>query len=280
MSEEVDLSGAIDLHVHTAPDAAPRSLDDHGLRDALAARGFAGAVLKGHREPTGGRAIAASGGGVTLYGAVVLNYNVGGLNPAAVEAFRAVGGDTARMVWLPTLDAANDLEHQGRPGEGLRVMRAGVLAPGLGAVLEVVAAHDLVLASGHVSPAETCAVFRVARAAGCRRLLATHVAASLTDFDDAQMAEVVALGGHLEFTALSVLKHPDGTAERRHAVERIARAVQAHGADRVVLSSDAGKSGLPSAPDCLLTLTGLLTGWLTATTVEHLAARTPRDILL
>src|ERR1700704_3874024 len=50
------LAGAIDIHVHSLPDSAERSVD--GLEAAVMARahGMRGLVLKNHYDPTGGLA--------------------------------------------------------------------------------------------------------------------------------------------------------------------------------------------------------------------------------
>jgi Family of unknown function (DUF6282) len=91
-----------DAHVHSAPCVVPRLADDAETVRAYEAAGFSGCVLKGHREPTAGRARTASADSeVAVHGGIVLNSAVGGLNPAAVEAALALGA----RVWMPTLDA-------------------------------------------------------------------------------------------------------------------------------------------------------------------------------
>ncbi len=51
------------------------------------------------------------GPGIRAYGALTLNHSVGGLNPVAVEI---AGRSGAKIVWMPTVDAAN--ETAGRAG--------------------------------------------------------------------------------------------------------------------------------------------------------------------
>src|SRR5438094_674346 len=80
--------------------------------DALLARrcwdaGLAGFVLKSHYVPTAERAAVvneALGGEVQVLGALALNASVGGMNPLAVEIAAREG---ARILWMPTVDAAN-----------------------------------------------------------------------------------------------------------------------------------------------------------------------------
>ncbi len=58
----------------------------------FAEAGFSGCVLKGHCEPTAGRAAAAgAGSGIVVLGGIVLNHAVGGINPAAVTAAGSPG---------------------------------------------------------------------------------------------------------------------------------------------------------------------------------------------
>ena len=74
--------------------------------------GLAGFALKSHYVPTAERAAVLNEalnqgmepGGVRVLGALTLNASVGGLNPVAVEIAAREG---ARILWMPTLDAAN-----------------------------------------------------------------------------------------------------------------------------------------------------------------------------
>ena len=52
----VDLDGAYDLHVHSAPDLFPRIADHRQIVAHATARGFAGLVMKNHFEGTASRA--------------------------------------------------------------------------------------------------------------------------------------------------------------------------------------------------------------------------------
>ena len=180
--------GAYDLHVHVEPDLAQRRIDDLGLARRFAELGLAGFVLKSHYAPTAERAavVRAAVPGVRALGAIALNAGVGGLNPQAVE-IAARGG--ARIVWLPTVDAENEASEDGPKPAKQPVWRAiqdefaqaGVASPpvqltesGLAKVLDVVARHDLVLATGHLGRAEIHTAVAAALAAGVTRVLVTH----------------------------------------------------------------------------------------------------------
>src|SRR3979490_1072740 len=106
------LQGAYDLQVHVAPDVIERRIDDLDLAKEFLARGLKGFVLKSHYFPTAERAqvVARAVPGIQAFGAIVLNHSIGGLNPVAVEL---AGRSKCSIVWMPTVDAAN--ETAGRP---------------------------------------------------------------------------------------------------------------------------------------------------------------------
>ncbi|UQU64797.1 DUF6282 family protein [Couchioplanes caeruleus] len=190
------VAGAYDTHVHVAPDVMRRRIDDVALARRFADVGLAGFVLKSHYVPTAERAevVRAAVPGVDVLGAVTLNASVGGLNPVTVEI---AGRQGARIVWLPTVDCRNqrDSRAQAPPGatppmwaqlqdelaeQGIMASAIDVLDPGgdvvpeLRQVLTLIARHDMVLATGHLSGPEIVAVVEAAAEAGVRRIVVTH----------------------------------------------------------------------------------------------------------
>jgi hypothetical protein len=105
--------GAYDMHVHIAPDVVERRIDDVGLARRCRELGLAGFQLKSHYTSTAERARVVNrvSGGVQAIGSIALNAAVGGLNPLAVEIAAREG---ARIVWLPTVDAANEASARDR----------------------------------------------------------------------------------------------------------------------------------------------------------------------
>ena len=95
-----------------------------------------------------------------------------------------------------------------RGGIGILDSR-GELLPEAHAVLEVVAGSGLALASGHLSPSETLALFGAAADRGCERLIATHPTGVATDDE---LREMTRLGAFVEYTWLSCL--PSGGGDR------------------------------------------------------------------
>ncbi|MGH3004516.1 MAG: DUF6282 family protein [Gaiellaceae bacterium] len=237
-----------DLHVHSAPCVLPRRADDRDTVAAYERAGFSGCVLKGHYEPTAGRATAAgSGRRPDVYGAIVLNAPAGGLNPAAVAASLELG---ARVVWMPTLDARAHrtrglpLPAAASAGAGLAIPPAEPAAEPLARqIVELVAEADAVLATGHLGVDEVGWLVRCALGAGVRRVLLTHPAFTVPDMSTAEIEELCGLGAVAEITAFQVLRGADPV--------RLAELAGRLGAERCVLSSDAGQPDSPEAPEAL-----------------------------
>jgi len=195
----------VDLHVHAAPSLLPRHGTDLETVASERALGFSTVVLKAHEGSTVERAVAAGDG---VHGGIVLNSAVGGANPDAVEVTARMGG---RVVWMPTVSssthktgAANpELSvHKGFELGLVEVFDGDQLRSGWFEVLDVVAAHDLVLASGHLSAHETARLFQLAWSRGVRRLLVNHPKMSFLGWNDDAAAELRDLGAHLELGIL------------------------------------------------------------------------------
>ena len=250
--------GAYDLHVHVGPDLAERRIDDLGLARRFAELGLAGFVLKSHYAPTAERAavVRAAVPGVRALGAVTLNAGVGGLNAQAVEIAAREG---ARIVWLPTVDSENEASEEGPKPARQPVWRAiqdefaaaGVSSGpvkltvgGLAKVLDVVARHGLVLATGHLGRAEIRAAVDAALAAGVSRVVVTHPDYPTQGVPVEEQRELAAQGAVLErcFAPIHTGKVSwDATFA----------AIRATGPENNVLSTDLGQLGNPPVEDGL-----------------------------
>ena len=189
------LQGAYDTHIHVAPDTVERIVDDVTLARRFVELGMSGFVVKSHYTSTAERAavVRAAVPGIDARGAIALNRAVGGLNPLAVEIAAREG---ARTVWLPTVDAVNESQEREAPAgakvpvwvslqlelreQGLEidpvpvVSDTGEVLPELHAVLQRVAHHGLLLATGHLGRDEIVAVVDAALAHGVTQIVVTH----------------------------------------------------------------------------------------------------------
>ena len=249
------IRGGYDLHVHVEPDLAKRRIDDLGLARRFAELGLAGFVLKSHYAPTAERAavVRAAVPGADALGAIALNAGVGGLNAQAVEIAAREG---ARIVWLPTVDAENEAGPHSGKQPVWRVIQgefaaAGVASPpvavtkdGLTQVLDVVARHGLVLATGHLGRAEIHTAVDAALAAGVSNVVVTHPDYPTQGVPLDEQRELAARGAVLErcFAPIHTGKVSwDATFE----------AIRATGPEHNVLSTDLGQMANPPVEDGL-----------------------------
>jgi len=232
------LAGAIDIHVHSDPDNVPRSVD--GLEAATLARAkrMRGIVLKNHYDPTAGLAFLArkAAPGLEVFGGIDLNRPVGGMNAAAVEHMTQVAGGWGRVVWMSTFDAENQVRFSKQQRPFVSVSRNGQLLPETKAVVAMIARHQLVLATGHVSPQEGLLLVREARQQGAQHVVVTHAMNEPVLMTIAQMQEAAREGALIEFVGGS-LATPDASAR----MDRFADAIRKIGVQSCVLSSDLGQ---------------------------------------
>jgi hypothetical protein len=209
-----------DLHVHAAPSLLPRHGDDRATVAAERAVGFSTVVLKSHEGSTVERAAVAGDG---AFGGIVLNSPVGGANPDAVEVAARLGG---RVVWMPTVSSRTHKAGAASPelsvhrGFELRLVEVvtgdAVLRPEWFDVLDAVASHDLLLASGHLSAAETVVLFGQARRRGVRRLLVNHPMMAFLHWNEESARALRDLGAYLEVGIL-----PDMLGDADHSSLRL-----------------------------------------------------------
>ena len=248
----LDIDGAYDLHVHSSPDLFPRIADDIQMVTDAAAKGFAGVVMKNHFEGTASRAqlAARAVSGVQVYGGLVLNRYVGGINPRAVEAALRMG---ARIIWMPTLDSAchraafgfgggfaaqsSGLETQ---GEGISIIRDGRLVPEAREVLALVKEHRAALATGHVSFEEIRALVDEAAAQDFSKLILTHPYDRAPGLTLAQVEALARPHVRVEFVFCSITPN-----WRFTDAATIAHCIKTLGARRFVISSDGGQAHNP-----------------------------------
>jgi hypothetical protein len=106
----------------------------------------------------------------TMFGSVTLNYDIGGLNPAAVESGLKMG---AKVVWLPTTHAANQLKKNGKTG-GIQCLDNGKIVEPLKEIFRMIKEYDAVLGTGHISPKEIFPVVDQAKSMGLNKIVITH----------------------------------------------------------------------------------------------------------
>lgn len=244
VAQESTLADMIDLHVHAAPDGrGPRSINGFEAARMARSHGMRALLLKNHYAETASQAylVSVEVPSIGVFGGIVLNRTVGGINPVAVENMASITGELGRVVWLPTFDS----EHNAPDSENVPITRDGELLPEVRRLFEVIGERDLALATGHSSPEENLLVIREARAAGIDRIIVTHPSSALVGMSLSQQTEAARLGALLEYTLMSVM--------RDAPIDDFVAQIRAVGPENVVLTTDLGQVGNPVPIDGLRT---------------------------
>ena len=288
------IEGGYDLQVHVAPDVIARRIDDLDLAKEFLGRGLKGFVLKSHYFPTAERAAVVSKAvpGIRAMGAITLNHSVGGLNPVALEL---AGRSGCKIVWMPTVDAAN--ETAGRPDGTkknlpfwakiqLELAATGISPPPITVLdesgklsaqartcLELIHKHNMILATGHLGKREILALVRTAKEIGLQRVLVTHAefpSQSLTAQEQVELADLGAMIEHC-FTTMHTGKAP---------WEEVIDSIRKVGAERCVLSTDLGQTINPPVSDGFAMFAQtLLDAGLTGAEIHRMVAGNPATLI-
>ncbi len=246
------IENAIDFHIHSSPDVIPRRLDDFEVAKLAAKAKMKAVVLKNHFASTAARAVLVNKivPQIEVFGGVVLNHSVGGMNPDAVEAMHHIGGKYGKVVWLPTVDADCHLRVFHKPGIGIKVAENGKILPETEAVLQTVAKNNLVLETGHICAEEVMAVIRQANLMNIQNILITHAMADVPGLSLKNMQTAAQMGAFLELAFVNDLMG-ENAADEGHknwhhvSIERMAAAIKLIGAEHFVLSTDLGRKPDP-----------------------------------
>jgi len=288
------LQGAYDLQVHVAPDVIERRIDDLDLAKEFLAHGLKGFVLKSHYFPTAERAkvVTKAVPGIQAFGAIALNHSLGGLNPVAVEL---AGRSGTKIVWMPTVDAAN--ETAGRPDGTkaklpfwakiqLELAATGINPPPMTVidadgkcsaaartVLELIKKYDMILATGHLGRKEIFALVKTAKEIGLRKVVVTHAefpSQSLTAQEQFELAELGAVIEHC-FTTMHTGKS---------SWEGMFEATRKTGVKRTMLSTDLGQTINPPVAEGFARFAQkMLDAGFSGSDIRHMAATIPASLV-
>jgi hypothetical protein len=239
------LEDSIDLHIHAGPDLFPRDFEEEDVASQAEEIGMRAVLMKSHFTTNADRIqTLRKNFEVGLYGSVVLNKSVGGINPEAVFAALNFG---AKRVEMPTVDAKQHIEKLGRTypwskiklpdTEGISIFDENKeLVPELREVTRMIAAHDAILATGHLTIPEIYALIDVAINSGVKKILVTHAELDVVSISKEDQKNMVDMGATIEhsFTPCTHLR-------QRLDPRRIVENIQYVGAENCVMSSDMGQ---------------------------------------
>ncbi len=254
----VDMTGVCDLHVHSAPCLFERLGDDIELAENMESAGYAAVVFKSHHESTVGRAAIATKRltSIKVFGGLVLNRYVGGINPAAAESALYMG---AKVIWMPSMHTRRHAEFHGTtsgygfiqgttmktPVEPIYILdESGVLTEDAKAVARLVGEYDAILATAHLSKKEAFALAHARKELGLRKLLITHPHFEFLAYTDDELVELAETGAILELCSGTVQTIPGYTR-----VHTVAATIKKVGARRCIVSSDSGSPRKPYTPE-------------------------------
>jgi len=235
------LEGIFDIHAHCDPDRTNRSLDVFELAKLYKDRGFRGFVVMNHHDPTAGLAYLARKQvpNLEVYGGIVLNSLIGGMNQHAVEHFLRMEGGYGKIVYMPTTDSENEVGKNSKRAF-VSISKEGKLLPEVLAMLDLIAKHKLVMSTGHSSPEEILLLIREGKKRGIEKILVSNPLYRAIMMSVDQMKEAADMGAYIEFIYYSV-----GRPNAQVTMKDYADAIKAIGPEQCILSSCGGQEWLP-----------------------------------
>ncbi|MBI2866811.1 MAG: hypothetical protein HYX97_00580, partial [Chloroflexi bacterium] len=186
------IRGAYDLHVHSKPDLYDRHWSDIEAAREYKKAGMAGILIRGHISSTVERGkIAQEVTGFPVWGCILLEGFVGGVNVLGTEAALAQGG---KLVCLPNAHAANFRKRLGKkalhksgaletPEPSIPVVdKSGKLLPDVRDVIRLVAKYGAMLDAGYCSLKETFTIVDEAEKAGVKAIIVSNPLAFWSEF--------------------------------------------------------------------------------------------------
>jgi hypothetical protein len=251
------LRDVIDMHLHMSPCLFERPFDEIDMARQARDIGYKAVLFKCHFAMNADRVqfVRKIVPGIGVFGSVVLNHFVGGLNPKAVEAAIGFG---AKEVWMPTIHAANHIETIGAPTltthkrlvkekttkevEGITVFGSadGLLAE-VHEILDLIADADIILGTGHLSLKEDYALIKAAKNHGVKKILVTHPEWEGTTFSIEDQVKLADAGAFIEHDFLPCMPRT-----QRYDPKLIADAIKKVSATRCIMATDMGQLWSPN----------------------------------
>lgn len=284
------LEGLVDLHCHSGPAPFPREFDHVDAAregDRIKMRAF---VAKSHHHSTVMDIRAAhrsfEGIGTQAFGGIVLNNQVGGLNPYAVEMCVRMGG---KVVWFPTFSSRRHIEFhdhaisQGFPKSAVELTTVpvlihddeGRLRPEVAHIADVVAESGTVLNGGHLHPDDMFELFQVGSDRGVERMVASHPN-FISELTIEQGAALARMGVYMEHEVGMYLPNEQPFFE----IDTLLDWIDAVGIEHSYIASDLGQIGRTHPVDAFIYVaTQLLDRGVREEDVRRMFVDTPTYLL-
>jgi Family of unknown function (DUF6282) len=243
---EVNLKGAIDFRVHSGPDSDERTADADDVARIGKEMGMRALVLTNHYESTAALAymVRKEVPGIDVFGGIVLNLPVGGINLEAVKRMTMMKGGYGRIVFLPDFDSENFRRTLKQTGATVPISKDGHLLPGVLDLFDFMAQHhDMVLETGDIAPEEALMAVHEAHARGVTHIIVKNAMGMFTHMTIPQMQEAARDGAYLEFAYNAVY----GSKPQR-PIAVYADGMRQVGPEHCILSTDFGSPHKPPPP--------------------------------
>ena len=255
------IKNAIDLHVHIGPEIIPRKYSVEKLRESEQGK-IRGMVLKNHFYPTTPLSYAAKNQGIKLFGSIVLNNFVGGLNPDAVYAASLLQKEPL-IVWFPTINAKQFLTNSKyeippewvnnpllkfRKAKSIRSITIldshNTITQETLDVLKMIKTTNSILATGHISWQESAILVKKALQLGITKIIITHPIYQRINMPISIQKNLARKGAKIEmcYSMYSIDKI---------SIKKIAVQIKQIGANNCILTSDVGQKFSPSPSQAL-----------------------------
>jgi hypothetical protein len=269
--------GAIDIHMHGAPDVVPRNVDWIDIARLAKQEGMRAIVLKNHYVPTADDAylVRKIVPDIEVFGGIDLNLTVGGINPAAVENMAHVTGHYGRMVWMTSFDSEAQVASEKKARPFVPVTKDGQLLPEVKQVIAIIAKYNLVLETGHNRPEQIMAMIKEANKDGVKHIVVTHAMINPIHMNIAQMKEAASMGAYIEFVYNGLIG-----PYKEFSFEEYAQAMHAVGPEHCILASDLGQVVNPVHTEGLKQYyAGLLKAGVTQAEINTMSRTNPAKVL-
>jgi hypothetical protein len=234
--------------------------------------------------------------GVIVYGGVVLDYSVGGLNPLAVYSALQMGG---KIVWMPSLDSAWTIKQvTGEPkggakiyqkildphrkvGNGISILHGGLggseLLPEVKEIISMIAEKGAILDTSHLSPRESLILLQEAKKAGLDRVVVTHVNSDIIGATIEEQKELARNGALLMHCFAPCLPSP---WKEPQTIQTIIDMINQVGPEHCVIATDLGRfTYSPPVEGLRMFIAALLLGGIKEKDIERMVKINPASLL-
>jgi hypothetical protein len=286
------LRGAVDLHMHVGPELGePRRVDFVEAAQQAHDVGMDAIVFKPLSFPTTDKAYGAMKAvpEIKVYGGIILDWCIGGLNPKAVKV--AVEQWGAKVVYFPLFCSANIIRKimgGGLPGQetyeerlrnigiksgekGITILKqTGGILPEVEEILNIAAENKgTIIDTAHLSPEESLVLIEEARKAGVEYVTVSHPARPVPiGSTPEQLKEMARKGGYLVYCPQDL------------DPKKLSESVKAVGPKQIVMATDGGiLIGPPPVEGLRMFVLSMRRNGITEAEIDVMIKENPKNIL-